>query len=841
MVVSTFQTLLLRPLVGVILALLMGLSPAAAQSDDIDYDAWSRLAERAESVVAAARASTPALEDLRAQLVAFRTLFAEAETQNAARIASLQSQLEVLGPEASGTEAEPEAAAAPPETTEPPPAEGAEPAPEDPAPPVADSVAPQTDQLAERRAELVAQLNAARAPVIRAQEAFRRADGLIREIDVIIRDRQTEELLERGPTPLSPLAWGEALLALEGSGRSILTETADLWQVRASRVNDNDWLETLLFLALALVLVVRGRRWVKLLTDWLARQDGRGQPIATFLASLGEIAVPFLGVLALTAALTATGLLGVRGSFVLDLVPGFALTILIARWVGGQLFSSHSPYLDLSETQLREGRFYSGIIGLVLALELVVEALADFERYAPGAVAVMEGALVVTGALMLLRIGFMLLRHAASFQGGATEADSETDDAARPDPEEGGSPTAPVPGLTEGGFRLRLERMIGQACVAIAVLAPLAAAVGYSALASFFLFPMLASLGVFAFLLILNRLTRQVYGAIRNVSPEAVQTALWPVLVDVIFLFGALPILALIWGARVSDLTELWTRFLSGVSIGGVQISPSNFLTFAVVFAGLYAATRLLQGALRTTVLPKTKIDPGGQVAVISGLGYVGVFLAALVAITAAGIDLSNIALVAGALSIGIGFGLQTIVSNFVAGIILLIERPVAEGDWIEVNGTMGYVRDISVRATRIETFDRTDVIVPNADLISGMVTNWTRGNLTGRVIVPVGVAYGTDTKRVERILREIAEAHPLVILKPPPAVVFQGFGADSLDFEIRAILRDVNFMLSVKSELNHAIAARFVEEGIEIPFAQRDVWLRNPEALTAKPQADTP
>ena len=224
-------------------------------------------------------------------------------------------------------------------------------------------------------------------------------------------------------------------------------------------------------------------------------------------------------------------------------------------------------------------------------------------------------------------------------------------------------------------------------------------------------------------------------------------------------------------------------------------------------------------------MLPRTRLDTGGRNAVLAGIGYVGFTLAALAAIGAAGLDLSNIAIVAGALSVGIGFGLQNIVSNFVSGIILLVERPVKEGDWIEVGGFSGYVRGINVRSTEIETFDRASVILPNSDLIAGTVLNRTHAGMSGRLQVPVGRDL---RRRSARRSRRSCSRSPRSIRwcsrTRRRAVLFLDLGPDSMNFELRCWLRDVNFSLSARSDMNFEIVERFRAEGIRVQFYGRDL-----------------
>lgn len=288
-----------------------------------------------------------------------------------------------------------------------------------------------------------------------------------------------------------------------------------------------------------------------------------------------------------------------------------------------------------------------------------------------------------------------------------------------------------------------------------------------------------------------------------------------------------LPLLLTQWGFQFWEIGNWISQIFTEVTIGKFHFSLLGILTGIVLFfVGLYV-TRWLQRWFDGTVLARSRLDSGVRNSVKTGFGYVGIGIVSLFAISAAGIDLSSLALVAGALSLGIGFGLQNIVSNFVSGLILLVERPFKVGDWVVTGTTEGFVRRISVRATEIETFQHLSIIVPNSELINASVGNWTHKNRLGRVEISVGVSYSADPSQVMEILMDIARSHKKVLRNPEPFVVFQGFGDSSLDFEIRVHLADVLDGLGVKNDIRLAIFERFRAAGIEIPFPQRDLNLK--------------
>lgn len=295
------------------------------------------------------------------------------------------------------------------------------------------------------------------------------------------------------------------------------------------------------------------------------------------------------------------------------------------------------------------------------------------------------------------------------------------------------------------------------------------------------------------------------------------------------FLFGVAVLW--VWGLQGTLGLQLYEYLVQGFKVGSLTVVPARVAVALAVFVLLFAVSGWLRARAEKTWLVDAPVDRGAREAMVSITGYVGVAVAILVALGVAGVEFSNLAIIAGALSVGIGFGLQNIVSNFVSGLILLFERPIKSGDWIVVGGTEGYVRRIRMRSTQIQTFDNADVIVPNSELITGQVTNWMLQDAGGRIRVPIGVAYGSDTALVKETLLDIARRHPQVINDEAgrePKVLFLSFADNSLQFELRCYIRQIDKSLEMKSEINFAIEAAFRGRGIEIPFPHREVHIKN-------------
>lgn len=293
------------------------------------------------------------------------------------------------------------------------------------------------------------------------------------------------------------------------------------------------------------------------------------------------------------------------------------------------------------------------------------------------------------------------------------------------------------------------------------------------------------------------------------------------VTINPIFMLIALLSVLTLWGVSTDVLLQSLRKLFFGFKVGGVEISLFLVILGIGVFFGSFAVVRVLRRRLLENILSHVDMDDGIKHSLASGFGFVGFVISVFLSIAVMGGDLSNVALVAGALSVGIGLGLQNIVNNFVSGIILLFERPVKVGDWVIINGEEGKIKQINIRSTEMETFNRASMIIPNATLLSDTVTNLTHGNNWMRFKVKVGVAYGSDVQKVKQILLECAAANKKVLKKPEPSVLFQDFGDSSLDFELRGFSSNIWEGWSIPSELRFEINRRFIEEGIEIPFPQ--------------------
>ena len=625
------------------------------------------------------------------------------------------------------------------------------------------------------------------------------------------------------PPPTTRAHWQKLFSQLPRLGRQVVTVTENWWAIAGPRIH---WLFLIVigagFLWWALRGAVDGR-----IRSWV-RHPIEDEPPAYLkrvrmaIATLPLMLVP--GLVTMTAgylALSATGLLNEQvDTMALAALKAIAL-YLIASGLAKAILLPSAPSWRLIGQPTAIARRYLWLTRLLAGVYCLELWLNDVFA------ALQVPTSIVTATTLVTNLAFAALLYAFAWlprQHGEREAADER-----------------ISGrlLKNAVYWLRLPATLAVAAIAIASL------LGYLALGRFVAGQVML-VGISAAALLLGHLAARSIAAgqteiFGSGIDDAMDTRLalsgrrrslllgtLSVLLNLVLAIGTISLLLISWGFSGAELVGWGRSLLFGFEIGKFRFSLIQILLAVALFVGVIVLTRLFQSWLSRKVLTGERIDRGIANSVHAGIGYAGIALAALIGVSYAGLDLSNIALIASALSIGIGFGLNAIASNFVSGLIMLIERPIKVGDWVVVGPHQGYVRHISVRATEIETFDRASVIIPNSDFMTSAVQNWTHRNAMGRVVVNVGVAYGTDPDKVMALLNQVAVDCDKLLTYPAPNVVFEEFGASSLDFSIRGYIADVNSMLSAKTALRLAITKVFQENNIEIPFPQQDIHLRD-------------
>ena len=695
-------------------------------------------------------------------------------------------------------------------------------------PPPAKDAPPEAQQVAHERARLDALLAEVNGALKTTDLAKVRARQLYADVQKLRQSIFAGQILRRSPSPLAPSTWQQLGSDISGAGRQIGVVLAS-W----SREAEKKWLElstllaavSVLFLALSAIT----RRFLA-----LRLPSGRTPPPAFFeqAATAGWVApvmaFPATAAVALLAAgLSAMGLLTYEIEYIAAAaLPACVIFISVSALARAVLEPSRPDWrlVDLADQPTRKlTRILTRLAGIYAADIVCQEAIRRL--FLPLSISVLETAAASIAIALLL---FQLVRTPFDPRQGSLEPSHE------------GEPQ----GYEARSRPLSHPRLVKLPLLFIAIAIMGLSLAGYIGLGRFIAGQVILTGSAIALALLLHLAIRALVsgsgsdprpfggfleermgltgpqsGTIANGVAAVLNTAL---------VLLAVPLVLLTWGYSPREALAWLEAAIFGFEIGEFKISLARILLAVLLFLGLTLATRIAQRWLDTSVLKSKSLDQGIANSIRTGVGYAGFILAVLVAVSYGGLDITNFAIVAGALSVGIGFGLQSIVNNFVSGLILLVERPIKVGDWVVVKGQEGYVRRIAVRSTEIETFDRASLFVPNSDLITSTVTNWTHRNALGRIVIRVGVAYNSDPELVRTILDRAGKECSYVLQTPPPFVNFDNFGASALEFSLRATIPDINKTLAAQTDLRMRILKEFRQAGIEMPYAQHDIHLRD-------------
>jgi small-conductance mechanosensitive channel len=305
-------------------------------------------------------------------------------------------------------------------------------------------------------------------------------------------------------------------------------------------------------------------------------------------------------------------------------------------------------------------------------------------------------------------------------------------------------------------------------------------------------------------------------------------------LANLFIFFLTITLILVVWRVYENPTQAIEHILQFGFDVGSRRVTVGLIFTAVALLYGAFLASWVVQAMLMAGVLSRRELQAGVRFSMARLVHYSLVVVGFLLALLALGVQFRDITIIGGALGVGIGFGLQSVVNNFVSGLILLFERPIKVGDYVEIAGQWGEIKRIGLRATIVETFDRSEVVVPNSELVSTRVTNWTLSHRIARLVMPVGVAYGSDVPLVMQTLKECADDNAAVMRSPAPQILFRGFGDSSLNFELRVWIADVGKRLDILSELHQEVDQRFRLAGVVIAFPQRDLHVRSVDESAA-------
>lgn len=675
-----------------------------------------------------------------------------------------------------------------------------------------------------KRVQLDAALADLSGQVKQSDLTVTRADALLRQISAEQLERHTIALVEQWPSPLAPPTW----IAAGGQLFSISKQTLSAEVVKGGKTN----LIVLLPVAIGTyIAVVFGRAIRRRIQQRWGRDPAVTDPsygrrlIAAVIDGVARGLIPVV-VIAIVLATAWWLIVADRVDPTVGAPWGLLYAIVFYLLTAALVRATFSPELPnwrvipiAADASAQIGRRLN-LIALVFAIDMGVSWL--FERVGePKELASLHSFIL---NVFLAVVMFSLLRSRLwQVERSAAEWHEE-------------QPRAAVAALSS-----YVRAPVGLITAAAVVCGML----GYAVLADYLLHTTIFTLLMVGAMVALRFPVREAFARLIPETPGTAVTVtdalvlrgethrvvgFWVMAgLDLMLVVGGVLLGLVLWGIPPRVLGEWLAGVFQGFNIGSYRFSLADLLLAIVAFAAILVVTRLLQRFLEFRLFPNTRLDMGVRTAIGSGLGYIGVGLAILAAISTLGIDLTGLAVVAGALSVGIGFGLQNVVNNFISGIILLVERPVKVGDTVTIREHEGVVKRIKVRSTEIETGGHASVIIPNAELLQSAVINWTLRDRRARGEIRITVSYDAEVDQVEGILKGCATDHPKVMKRPEPAVLLIDFNERGAEFSLGFQLSDLADKGAVTSDLRKQILRRLHAAGIDIPTPQRSVVIQQP------------